>query len=86
MSRPLRIEYKNAYYHVMNRGRGRKPIFHNEFYYQAFLETLYEACFRFGIEVHAYCLMTNLYHLLIKTPHGNLQRAMRHVGGIYTTL
>ncbi|GMQ91663.1 MAG: hypothetical protein BMS9Abin11_0974 [Gammaproteobacteria bacterium] len=27
MPRPLRIEYENAYYHVMNRGAGRKPLF-----------------------------------------------------------
>ena len=84
MSRPLRIEYENAYYHVMNRGRGRKAIFHDADYFQAFLETLSEASARFGVEIHAYCLMTNHYHLLIKTPQGNLQRAMRHIGGVYT--
>lgn len=84
MSRPLRIEYEDAYYHVMNRGRGRKTIFHDERYFEAFLTTLSEASTRFGIEIHAYCLMTNHYHLLIKTPQANLQRAMRHIGGVYT--
>jgi REP element-mobilizing transposase RayT len=84
MSRPLRIEYEGAYYHVMNRGRGRQAIFHGEEYFRAFLDTLAEAHERFRLEIHAYCLMGNHYHLLLKTPEGNLQRAMRHVGGLYT--
>ncbi len=84
MPRPLRMEYENAYYHVMNRGRGRQQIFHGEPYYQAFLTTLFEAHQRFGLEIHAYCLMGNHYHLLLCTPRGNLSRCMRHINGLYT--
>jgi putative transposase len=84
MSRPLRIEYENAFYHVMNRGSGRQQVFHKAAYYEAFLECLKEAHIRFGIEVHAYCLMGNHYHLLLSTPRGNLSRAMRHINGVYT--
>jgi putative transposase len=68
----------------MNRGRARQNIFHTASDFEQFLATLEEASSRFSIEVHAYCLMTNHYHLLIKTPLGNLQRAMRHIGGVYT--
>ncbi|HFE39171.1 MAG TPA: hypothetical protein ENK06_12260 [Gammaproteobacteria bacterium] len=84
MPRPLRIEYENAYYHVMNRGRARHKIFHNEHYYEAFLKTLEEAHQRFGIQILCYCLMSNHYHLLVKTPEANLGRAMRHINGVYT--
>jgi len=84
MPRPLRIEYENAYYHVMNRGRARQKIFHGERYYAAFLATLAEAHQRFGIQVLSYCLMNNHYHLLLKTPEANLGRAMRHINGVYT--
>lgn len=84
MSRPARIEYPGAFYHVMNRGRGRGDIFLGEEYFANFLSVLSEAVERFGIKLHAYCLMTNHYHLLISTPDGNLQRAMRHIGGVYT--
>lgn len=84
MSRPLRIEYEDAYYHVMNRGRGRQWIFPDSDYYEDFIKCLGEAHKRFGIEIHAYCLMGNHYHLLIKTPRGNLSRAMRHINGVYT--
>ena len=84
MPRPQRIEYENAFYHVMNRGRGRQVIFHDDEYYQAFLDTLGEAQQRFQCVIHAYCLMGNHYHLLIETPNANLSRIMRHVNGVYT--
>jgi REP element-mobilizing transposase RayT len=84
MPRPLRIEYEDAYYHVMNRGRGRKAIFHGDAYYNAFLETLKEAHQRFTLQILCYCLMGNHYHLLVKTPEANLGRAMRHINGLYT--
>ena len=68
----------------MNRGRGRQAIFDSEDYFRGFLQTLSEAYDRFGLQIHAYCLMSNHYHLLVKTPEGNLQRCMRHVNGVYT--
>lgn len=84
MPRPQRIQYENAFYHVMNRGRGRQTIFHDEGYYRAFLKTLEEAYKRFDAVFHAYCLMGNHYHLLIETPRANLDRIMRHINGVYT--
>ncbi len=57
MSRPQRIIYENAYYHVMNRGAGRRKIFNDRIDHEIFLQTLSEACDQFRIEVHAYCLM-----------------------------
>ena len=84
MPRPVRIEYPEACYHVMNRGRQRQRIFHGPTYYHAFLETLAEAHERFGLVIHGYCLMGNHYHLLLQTPRGNLGRAMRHINGVYT--
>ena len=84
MPRTLRIEYKQAFYHVMNRGRARQAIFHDAGYYQAFLETLAESQQRFQSVIHAYCLMGNHYYLLIETPNANLSRIMRHINGVYT--
>jgi len=84
MSRPLRIEYEDAIYHVMNRGRSRQKIYPGVEYYCAFLQCLSEAHQRFGMEILSYCLMGNHYHLLVKTPRGNISRAMRHVNGLYT--
>ena len=84
MARPLRIEYNNAFYHVMSRGKGRQKIFHGDDYYHAFFQCLQEAYERFSLQVHSYCLMGNHYHLLLKTPKGNLSRSMRHLNGMYT--
>lgn len=84
MSRPLRIEYPNAWYHVMNRGRRGGDVFADEEDYEIFLALLRESAGLFDLHVAAYCLMPNHYHLLIQTPLGNLSRAMRHINGVYT--
>ena len=84
MPRPTRVQYPDAFYHVMNRGRGRQAIFHDEAYFRAFLDTLAESHERFDAIIHTYCLMTNHYHLLVQTPRANLDRIMRHINGIYT--
>ena len=57
MPRPPRIEYEGGYYHVMNRGRGRRLIFYGNRYYQAFLDTITEVHQRYSVIVQAYCLM-----------------------------
>lgn len=84
MARPLRIEYPDAVYHVSNRGLDKQRVFPSAKYYEAFLEGLDETCSRLNVEVHAYCLLTDGYHLVVKTPEGNLSRFMRQVDGLYT--
>lgn len=84
MSRPLRIEFEGAWYHVMNRGAARCWVFNTDEQREYFLSLLADVHSRFGAEVHAYCLMGNHYHLLLRTPRGNLQRIMRHINGVYT--
>ena len=59
MSRPLRIEYPGAVYHVMNRGGARQKTFLYKEDYETFLKTLSETHELWGIEVLAYCLMNN---------------------------
>ena len=84
MARPLRIEYPDAVYHVSNRGLDKQRVFPSTKYYEAFLEGLGEACFRLNVEVYAYCLLKDGYHLVVKTPEANLSRFMRQVDGLYT--
>jgi REP element-mobilizing transposase RayT len=84
MARPLRIEYPGAWYHLMNRGRRHENIFLDKTDYRLFLEVLEQTCRLFRLEVHAYSLRPNHYHLLARTPLGNLSRAMRHLNGVYT--
>ncbi len=84
MTRPLRIQYPGAWYHIMNRGRRREDIFSTNQDYIAFIEVLKEAVSLWNINIVAYCLMSNHYHLLLHTPEGNLSRCMRHINGVYT--
>jgi len=84
MSRPLRIEYPDAYYHVMNRGLAYQKIFTDRVDRELFLNLLGECHQMWGIEVFAYCLMGNHYHVLLQTPQANLSRIMRHLDGLYT--
>ena len=70
MARPLRIEYPGAYYHVMNRGQSRRNIFIEDKGRQIFLDLLADIARLWKVEIFAYCLMDNHYHLLIETPGG----------------
>jgi len=84
MARPLRIEYEGAVYHITSRGNAGEKIFFTDSDRGAFLEILAQTVDRYGWLCHAYCLMTNHYHLLIETPNANLSRGMRHLNGVYT--
>ena len=77
MARKVRIEYENAYYHVINRGNYRSWIFETEGARKSFLECLTLTAEAKGWRVHAWCLMSNHYHLLIQTPGANLVEGMK---------
>ena len=84
MSRPLRIEFPGAVYHVTSRGDRREPIFEDDVDREALLATVEQAMERFDAEVLAYCLMGNHYHFVLHTRQANLSLLMRHVNGVYT--
>ena len=66
MSRPLRIEFAGALYHVTSRGNERKPIFWEEQDFELFLEVLDEVCLRFNWVIHAWHLKGSR-HLIYAT-------------------
>jgi REP element-mobilizing transposase RayT len=84
MARPLRIEFPGALYHVTARGDRRDDIYLDDEDRRAFLGLFGQVCRRFDWACHAYCLMTNHYHLLVETRRANLSRGMRQLGGVYT--
>ncbi|MDO9105289.1 MAG: hypothetical protein Q7U57_10040 [Methylovulum sp.] len=59
MSRPLRLEFAGALYHVTSRGNEKKPIYLDDADFELFLLLMAEVCQRFNWVIHAYCLMTN---------------------------
>jgi REP element-mobilizing transposase RayT len=84
MPRKPRVDFPGAWHHVMHRGARRAPIFRADDDCLRFLGVVEDAVDRFGVEVHAYSLMPNHYHLLVRSVRGNLSRAMRHVNAVYT--
>lgn len=84
MARPLRTDFDGAFHHVMNRGANHQVVFLDDKDRRMFLSILGEASERFGLEFHAYCLMPNHYHLLVRSPNSQLSRAMKHIGQVYT--
>lgn len=77
MARSLRIEKSNGVYHVINRGNYRQDLFINEGAHLAFESCLFEACTMCGWVLEGYCVMTNHFHLVIRTPEGNLIYGMK---------
>ena len=86
MARPLRLEFAHSLYHVTARGDRREDIYQDDADRQAWLSVLARVCKRFNWTVHAYCLMSNHYHLLVETPDANLSTGMRQLNGVYSQL
>jgi putative transposase len=78
------VEYEGAIYHVLNRGDRQEPIFRDDSDRTLFLETLGQACRKTDWRVHAWCLMSNHFHLVFETPSANLVAGMKWFLGTYT--
>lgn len=84
MSRPLRIEYPGALYHITSRGNARSDIYLTKEDRHIFLKILEQVSERYHWQCYAWCLMTNHYHLVIETAEANLSRGMRQLNSFYT--
>ena len=84
MTRPLRLEFEGALYHITSRGDRRENIYATDEDRQGFLSLLARVCETYNWTCHAYCLMSNHYHLLVETPDANLSIGMRQLNGVYT--
>jgi len=84
MARALRIQYPGAVYHITSRGNARQSIYYDEKDKIRFLQFLVKIVKQYGWYCHAYCLMSNHYHLLIETPEPNLSRGMKRLNSLYS--
>lgn len=85
MTRPLRLEFPGAIYHVTSRSNARASIYADDADRERFPGLLTQVVQRYHWLCHAYCLMDNHYHLLIETPEGNLSHGMWQVNGLFYT-
>jgi len=84
MARRPRVDPPGSWHHVMNRGANHQLTFMDDVDRDIFLAVLKSAVSLFGIEIHSYCLMPNHYHLLVRSPKGQLSRSMKFIGQSYT--
>jgi putative transposase len=83
MPRPPRIQLEDGIYHVATRGNRRGPIFLSGDDRELFLRILRRVVLRHGWELHAFCQMTNHYHLVLTTREPNLSAGMCVLNGHY---
>jgi REP-associated tyrosine transposase len=76
MARPLRLLVAGGWYHVTSRGNRRQTLFHTDKDRRRFLGMVEQLPERFGLEIHAFVLMDNHYHLVLRTPQPNLSHAI----------
>jgi putative transposase len=83
MSRPIRHDIADGWYHTMSRGFERGGVFEDDRDHEHWLELLGSMVTRYGVKMHAYVAMGNHYHLLLQTPHANQSRAMQWLNVSY---
>ena len=83
MSRPLRISFDNAVYHITARGNRKEKIFYSDDDKRIFLQKMDQTFLKYSFLCYAYCLMDNHYHLFIKTSRGNISQGMHYLNASY---
>ena len=84
MPRSLRLDPLDGLHHITNRGVDRQSVFFGDADRVEFGRLRGEICETFEVEVLAYCLMDNHFHLLLRCPNGGLSDAMQRLGSVYT--
>ena len=83
MARPPRIDLPDGLYHVTSRGNGRQDIFWTDADRQRLLGQLADNLRTHAVVLHAFALMDNPFHLLVRTPRANLSRFMQRLWTAY---
>jgi putative transposase len=84
LPRGLRIDHPDVWHHVFNRGAARRAIFETDTERERFLGCCISAAGKYRLEIHGYCLLSNHYHLLVRSLDGRLSDAMRWIASRYT--
>jgi len=86
MPRAPRIDLTGYTYHCLNRASGRVQIFETEKDYQQFEQLLQEAKEMIGMQIHAYCIMPNHWHLALSPERdGKLAEFMKWITQTHTS-
>jgi putative transposase len=80
---PPRLQFADATYHISTRATGPSEFFRTPYDYRGFLIILGRAVEKYGLLLHAYCLMVTHYHLVVTTPEANIARGMQYLNSVY---
>ena len=83
MGRIERNDAPGTWHHVMNRAIARRTALENRSDFRYFCSLLAREVRRGEIEIHAYCLMSTHFHLLVRSPMGRLSEAMKRIQNRY---
>jgi len=83
VARPLRAQIPGGIYHVASRGNRKQPIYRDDADRTLWLTTLDSTVAACGWICHAYCLMTNHFHLVVETPEPNISRGMQRLNATH---
>jgi len=84
MPRGPRFVFKNAFYHVFNRGINKQPIFLSKDDYQFFLKKLHGLCNKYDHSIYAFCLMPNHFHISVQTRKVPISKIMSSLATSYS--
>ena len=85
MPRTQRKKSETGFYHVISKGNGGQILFENDSDRIKYLKILKESLDDFGLELHAYCLMNNHVHLLLRDANNALSNCMKRLNERYAT-
>lgn len=86
MGRPHRIQFPGALYHVTSRGNRKDDIYTNDRDRRLWLRLFADTCADFQWTCHAWCQMTNHFHIVIETKEPNLSKGMAWLNGNFTRI
>ncbi len=81
--RVVRRDLPDGYFHVMSRGVPERAIFVDDDDRRAFLVLLQLCAERYEWTMHALCLMTTHYHLVLESTRVDLSRGLQRLNGRY---
>ena len=87
MARIARVVAPGFPHHITQRGNRRQATFFNDDDYRMYIQLMAEWCLRCGVEIWAYCLMTNHVHLIaVPESEEGLRRAIGEAHRRYSRL
>jgi len=80
MGRAPRVDFKDYFYHIINRANARQKIFDSKEDYQLFEKILEDAVEKYDMRIVSYCIMPNHFHLVLYPKHnGDIQLFMQWI-------